>query len=130
MSYYLNTTVNGKSFEEAIASVTEELKKEGFGVLSTIDMSGAFKNKLNVDFKKYTILGACNPHYAYKVLQTEDKLGVFLPCNVVVEENDNGSVDISIVDPVSSMTKVKNKHVEGFAAEVQEKLQLVINNLN
>ncbi|HPF51752.1 MAG TPA: DUF302 domain-containing protein [Draconibacterium sp.] len=130
MSYYLNTTVNGKSFEEAIASVTEELKKEGFGVLSTIDMSGAFKNKLNVDFKKYTILGACNPHYAYKVLQTEDKLGVFLPCNVVVEENDNGSVDISIVDPVSSMTKVDNKHVEGFAAEVQEKLQLVINNLN
>jgi len=130
MSYYLNTTVNGKSFEEAIASVTEELKKEGFGVLSTIDMSGAFKNKLNVDFKKYTILGACNPHYAYKVLQTEDKLGVFLPCNVVVEENDNGSVDISIVDPVSSMTKVDNKQIEGFAAEVQEKLQLVINNLN
>ena len=130
MSYYLNTTVNGKSFDEAIVSVTEELKKEGFGVLSTIDMQGAFKNKLNVDFKKYTILGACNPGYAYKVLQSEDKIGVFLPCNVVVEESENGAVEISIVDPLTSMSTVDNQQIEEYAAEVQEKLQRVINNLN
>lgn len=130
MSYYLNTTVKGKSFDEAIISVTEELKKEGFGILTSIDMTAAFKNKLNVDFKKYTILGACNPQFAYKVLQTEDKIGVLLPCNVVVEENDNGSVEISIVDPVTTMNSVDNKHVEGYANEVQAKLQKVINSLN
>jgi len=130
MSYYLNTTVNGKSFDEAIVSVTEELKKEGFGVLSTIDMQGAFKKKLDVDFKKYTILGACNPGYAYKVLQSEDKMGVLLPCNVVVEENNNGAIEVSIIDPLTSMTTVDSQEIEGYAAEVQEKLQRVINNLN
>lgn len=130
MSYYLNTIVKGKSFDEAITSVTEELKKEGFGILSTIDMQSAFKNKLNVDFKKYTILGACNPGYAYKVLQTENKMGVLLPCNVVVQENDDSSVEISIVDPVSSMTSVDSLQIKAYAAEVQEKLQRVMNSLN
>lgn len=129
MGYYLNTTVSGQSFENAIESVTEELKKEGFGILSTIDMSKAFKNKLNVDFKKYTILGACNPQYAYKVLQTEDKMGVLLPCNVVVEENENGSIEVSVIDPVSSMAGIDNKEVLGYAAEIREKLQQVIHRL-
>ncbi len=129
MSYYLNTCIKGKSFGNAIETVTEELKKEGFGILSTIDMSAAFKNKLNVDFKKYTILGACNPQFAYKVLQTDDKIGVLLPCNVVVQENENGNIDISIIDPLSSMAGVDNKTVVGYASEIQEKLQRVINNL-
>ena len=130
MSFYMNTIVKGKTFDEAITSVTEELKKEGFGILSTIDMQSAFKNKLNVEFKKYTILGACNPGYAYKVLQTENKMGVLLPCNVVVQENEDNTVEISIIDPVSSMTTVDSLQIKAYAGEVQEKLQRVINNLN
>jgi len=129
MSYYLNTTVSGKSFDETIDSVTEELKKEGFGVLSQIDMSGALKKKLDVDFKKYTILGACNPKYAHKVLQEEDKIGVMLPCNVVVEEN-NGAVEVSIIDPVTSISSVNNSKLNDYAAEIREKLQHVIDGLN
>jgi len=129
MSYYLNTTVNGKSFDETIDSVTEELKKEGFGVLSQIDMSGALKKKLDVDFKKYTILGACNPKYAHQVLQEEDKIGVMLPCNVVVEEN-NGAVEVSIIDPVTSISAVHNTKLNTYAAEIREKLQHVIDGLN
>ena len=85
MSYYYSKVLTNKSFDEAIEIVTAELKKEGFGVLTEIDVSGTLKNKIDVDFKKYKILGACNPHFAFKALQAEDKVGVFLPCNVVVE---------------------------------------------
>lgn len=90
MSYYFNKILKDISFEEALARVSEELKKEGFGVLNEIDVQETLKKKIDVDFKKYKILGACNPHFAYQALQKEDKIGVLLPCNVVVEEHENG----------------------------------------
>jgi len=130
MSYYFNKTISGKSFEEAIEQVTEELKKEGFGVLTEIDVQATLKKKIDVDFKKYKILGACNPHYAHKALLNEDKIGVFLPCNIVVEEHDNGDVEVSAVDPIASMIAVKNDALGGIAQEIQQKLKSVINNLN
>ena len=129
MSYYFNAILKGRSFEEALEIVTAELKKEGFGVLTEIDVSATLKSKIDVDFKKYKILGACNPHFAYKALQNEDKIGVFLPCNVVVEENDNGEVEVSAVDPIASMISVGNEHLSEIATEVQQKMKNVINNL-
>lgn len=128
MNYYFSTIVRSQDFDRVVQQVTDELKKEGFGVLTEIDVKETLKNKINVDFKKYKILGACNPHFAYKSLSLEDKIGVFLPCNVVVEEN-NGSIEISAVDPVASMTSVKNKSLEDIAGEVREKLKRVIENL-
>jgi len=130
MSYYFNKVLKGKSFDEAIEQVTAELKKEGFGVLTEIDVKETFKNKLDVDFKKYKILGACNPSFAYKSLQKEDKIGVLLPCNVIVEEHENGDVEVSAVDPISAMSVVENKAIEDVAFEVQKKLIHVIENLN
>jgi len=129
MSYYFSTTVKGQDFDQVVKQVTDELKKEGFGILTEIDVKETLKNKINVVFKKYKILGACNPHFAYKSLSLEDKIGVFLPCNVVVEEN-NGSIEVSAVDPVASMTSVKNKSLEDIAGEVREKLKRVIGNMN
>lgn len=130
MSYYFNTTLKGKSFEEAVELVTAELKKEGFGVLSEIDVKETLKNKIDVDFKKYKILGACNPHFAYKALQNEDKIGVFLPCNVIIEEHENGEVEVSAVDPIASMSSVENEALGSLASEVKEKLIKVIEGLN
>lgn len=130
MSYYFNKVVKGRSFDEAIEQVTEELKKEGFGVLTEIDVKETLKKKIDVDFKKYKILGACNPHFAYKALQSEDKIGVFLPCNVIVEEHENGEIEVSAVDPIASMSTVENKALGGLASEVREKLIKVIENLN
>ncbi|MFV0266635.1 MAG: DUF302 domain-containing protein [Draconibacterium sp.] len=129
MSYYFSTVLKGKSFEEALETVTIELKKEGFGILSEIDVSTTLKSKINVDFKKYKILGACNPHFAHKALQNEDKIGVFLPCNVVVEENENGEVEVSAVDPIASMISVKNENLGKIAAGVQQKMKNVIESL-
>jgi len=130
MSYYFSAVLKDKSFEEALEIVTVELKKEGFGVLTEIDVSATLKSRVNVDFKKYKILGACNPHFAYKALQNEDKIGVFLPCNVVVEENDNGEVEVSVVDPVASMISVENEKLGEMAAEVQQKLRNVLDYLS
>ena len=130
MSYYFNKVLKGKSFDEAIEVVTEELKKEGFGVLTEIDVQATLKKKIDVDFKKYKILGACNPHFAHKALTNEDKIGVFLPCNVIVEEHENGDVEVSAVDPIASMISVKNDSLGGIATEVQGKLKKVIENLN
>ncbi len=130
MSYYFNKVLTGKSFEEAIELVTAELKKEGFGVLTEIDVKETLKKKIDVDFKKYKILGACNPHFAYKALSSEDKIGVFLPCNVVVEEHENGTVEVSAVDPVASMSSVKNDALGPLAIEIQEKLKRVIAGVN
>ena len=130
MSYYINKILKGKSFDEAIELVTAELKEEGFGVLTEIDVKETFKKKLDVDFKKYKILGACNPKYAYKSIQSEDKIGVLLPCNVVVEEHENGEIEVSAVDPIMVMSVVKNNTVEDVANEVKQKLTNVIKNLN
>lgn len=129
MSYYFNTKVKGLNFEETILRVTEELKKEGFGILTDIDLKETFKKKMDVDFKKYRILGACNPTFAYKSLQAEDKIGVFLPCNVIVVEQENGEIEVTAVDPVSSMVSVKNDLLCDVAAEVQQKLKRVIEHL-
>ncbi|MDN5200221.1 DUF302 domain-containing protein [Fulvivirgaceae bacterium BMA10] len=130
MNYYFNTTINDLGFEEAIDRVTAALKEEGFGILTEIDVKETFKKKLDVDFKKYKILGACNPNFAYEALKAEDKIGVFLPCNVVVEEQENGAIEISIVDPVASMTSVENTQLGELASEVREKLISVVENLN
>ena len=129
MSYYFNTTLENKSFEDAIAQVTGALKEEGFGILTEIDMKKTLKEKIGADFKRYTILGACNPNYAYKALQDEDKIGVFLPCNVIVEEAGKGNIEIAIVDPIASMMAVTNKNLEAIATEVKEKLMKVMQNL-
>ena len=130
MSYYFNKTLTGKSFDQAIEEVTTELKKEGFGVLTEIDVQATLKKKIDVDFKKYKILGACNPHFAHKALQSEDKIGVFLPCNVIVEEHENGEVEVSAVDPIASMGAVENDSLGAIAIEVQDKMKRVIDNLS
>ena len=130
MSYYFNTTLKEKNFDKAIETVNAALKEEGFGVLTEIDVKETLKKKIDVDFKKYRILGACNPEFAHKALKSEDKIGVFLPCNVIVEENDNGEIEVSAVDPISSMQAAKNDSLEEIATEVQQKLKKIINSLN
>lgn len=126
MSYFIQTTLKEVDFDQAIAKVTEELKKEGFGVLTDIDIQATFKKKLDVDFKKYRILGACNPQFAFKALSSEDKIGVFLPCNVVVEENENGVIEVAAVDPIASMISVENQELPELANEVKDKMIRVI----
>jgi len=128
MSYYFNKTLN-TSFDDAVARVTEELKKEGFGILTDIDVQKALKEKLNVDFRKYRILGACNPPYAHKALETEDKIGTRLPCNVIVQELGDGVVEVAAIDPVESMQAVENTSLWTIAEEIQQKLRNVIENL-
>src|SRR5690606_12295964 len=128
MSYYFNTTIE-IDFEQAIDKVKDELKKEGFGVLTEIDVKDTFRKKLNIDFRNYRILGACNPSFAHRALQTEEKVGVMLPCNVVVEEREQGKVEVTAVDPVASMSAIPNQDLESIAGEVREKLKRVISNL-
>jgi uncharacterized protein (DUF302 family) len=128
MSYYISTTFDG-SFDEAIEKATAELKKEGFGILTEIDVKDTLKKKLDVDFKKYRILGACNPNMAHKALTAEDKIGTMLPCNVIVEEHDDGTVEISAVDPLASMQVVDNDNLQGIAGEVKEMLTKVIQSI-
>ncbi len=128
MKYYIEKTTN-YSFDEAVEKVTEELKKEGFGVLSEINIHEALKKKLDVDFRKYRILGACNPPNAYKALQAENKIGTMLPCNVIVQELDNGKTEVAAVDPVASMMAVESPDLETIAQEIREKLQKVIESL-
>ena len=128
MSYYFSKILN-VSFEEAISKVTEELKKEGFGILTEIDVKETLKKKLNVDFKKYRILGACNPPFAYQALQAEDKIGTMLPCNVIVQELAEGKVEVAAIDPVASMQAVKNPELGDIAEQVRIKLRKVIDNL-
>ena len=128
MSYYFGKTLN-LDFNEAIEKVTEELKKEGFGILTEIDVQATLKNKLDVDFRKYKILGACNPPFAYKALQAEDKIGTMLPCNVIVQEHEDGRVEVTAIDPVASMQAVSNPILGDVSGEVQNKLKRVIENL-
>ncbi len=129
MSYYFNTVLKEKNFDNAVEYVTEELKKEGFGIITEINVKTTLKNKIDVDFRNYMILGACNPTYAHKALQKEDKIGVFLPCNVVVEENKNGEIEVSAVDPIASMVSVGNNDLGDIANEIQQRLKKVIDDL-
>lgn len=128
MSYYFSTVLH-TTFEEALSKVQEALKKEGFGVLTEIDVNQTLKKKLDVDFRNYKILGTCNPPFAYKALQTEDKIGTMLPCNVVVQEHEKNEIEVSAVDPIASMRAITNEKLGGIAAEVQLKLKKVIENL-
>lgn len=127
MSYNFSKTVD-YTFEETLTKVAEELKKEGFGVLTEIDVKETLKKKLDVDFRKYKILGACNPPFAYKALSMEDNIGVLMPCNVVVQEKD-GKVQVSAVNPMESMKAVGNQALADVADEITSKLQKVLESL-
>ncbi len=128
MRYYFSKVLDA-SFEEAISKVTEELKKEGFGILTEIDVKTVLKKKLDVDMQSYKILGACNPQFAHKALQLEDKIGTMMPCNVIVQETVEGKVEVAAVDPISSMQAVDNPDLREVAEEVRSKLKKVIESL-
>ncbi len=128
MSYYFSKTVD-QNFEEAIEKVTGELKKEGFGILTEIDVKETFKKKLDIDFRKYRILGACNPKMAHQAINAESRIGTMLPCNVIVQELENGKVEVTAVDPVASMSAVKNDQLGAVAQQVREGLKRAIANL-
>ncbi len=128
MSYYF-TKIISLPFDQAVSRAVEELKKEGFGVLTEIDVKATLKKKLNVDFRNYRILGACNPPFAYQALQAEDKIGTMLPCNVIVQEREDGNVEVSAIDPIASMQAIKNEKLGDIAVQVQAKLKKVIENL-
>ncbi len=128
MSYYFSKSTV-VSFEEALTKVTDELKKEGFGILTEIDVKETLKKKLDVNFQKYKILGACNPPFAYEALQAENKIGMLLPCNVIVQELPGGNVEVAAIDPVQSMQVVENPALKIVAEKVQAKLRSVINNI-
>jgi len=125
MSYHFSKTVS-LPFEEAIDRTKAVLKENGFGVLTEIDIQSTLKEKIGVDFRKYRILGACNPGYAHKALSSEGHIGLMLPCNVVVQEHENGTVEVSAIDPVASMQAVQNEGLHGVAGSVQSLLKTVI----
>lgn len=127
-NYAFSKTVN-LGYDEAIEKVTDELKKEGFGVLTEIDVKATLKKKLDVDFKPYKILGACNPPFAYKALQSEEQIGLMLPCNVIVYVNNNDETVVAAINPIASMQAVKNDTLGEVAETIQGKLKKVINNL-
>jgi len=128
MSYYFSKKIK-ESFEEVIEEVNAALKKEGFGILTEIDVKETLKKKLDVEFHKYKILGACNPSFAYKALQAEDKIGIMLPCNVIVQEISEGYVEVAAVDPIASMKAIENPDLLEIAEQVREKLKRVVMNL-
>jgi len=129
MNYSYSTKLKG-DFEEIIERVTDELKTEGFGVLTQIDVTKTLKEKIDVDFKKYRILGACNPHFAHKALSEEEKVGVMLPCNVIVVEVGENDYEVSAVNPMASMQVIENEYLGSLASEVEEKLKAAISRLN
>ena len=128
LTFHMSKKVPG-TFREVIERVTEELKKEGFGIISSIDLREAFRKKISVEFRNYTILGACNPQYAYEILLTDDKIGIFLPCNVVVQEHDNESIEVSIVNPEELMHGIDDLNIRTFATEIKEAMQNVLNRI-
>jgi uncharacterized protein (DUF302 family) len=129
MSYYFSKMIT-TSFDDAVARVTEALKKEGFGILTDIDVKTTLKKKLNTDFRNYRILGACNPPFALQALQAEDKIGIMLPCNVIVQETpDKGKVEVAAIDPQASMAAIKNPKLAEIAGQVRSKLKSVVDSL-
>jgi uncharacterized protein (DUF302 family) len=128
MSYYSSKTL-AMSFDEAVIKITEELKKGGFGIITEIDVKETLKKKLDVDFRKYKIFGACNPHFAYQALQVEDKIGLMLPCNVIVQEISGGETEVAAIDPIASMQAIENPKLRNVAEHVQSKLKKIIDNL-
>jgi uncharacterized protein (DUF302 family) len=128
MSYYFNKTL-AVPFDEAVVRVTAELKKDGFGVLTDIDVKKTLNEKLGVDFRKYRILGACNPSFAHKALLAEDKIGTMLPCSVIVQELADGQVEVAAIDPLASMQAVQNPELGTIGLEVRNKLKAVVDRL-
>ncbi len=128
MSYYFSKALTA-SFDEAVRRTTEALKREGFGIITEIDVKDTFKKKINVDFRSYRILGACNPTLAHEALQIEDKVGTMLPCNVVVQELDGGGTEVAAIDPVASMQAIDNPRLKQAAERVQAKLRKAIETL-
>lgn len=127
MSYYFSKTIRA-GFDEAVSRITQALKEEGFGILTEIDVKDTLKKKLDVDFRNYRILGACNPPFAYKALQAEDKVGTMLPCNVIVQESTDGGVEIAAIDPIASMQAIDNPALREIAETIGQKLKMVIQN--
>ena len=125
MDYYFNRKI-ATGFEEAVSRITQSLKEEGFGILTDIDVGATLKKKLDVDFRNYRILGACNPPNAYKALQAEDKIGTMLPCNVIVQETPDGEVELAAIDPVASMQAVDNPELLEIAATIREQLKRAV----
>ncbi len=128
MSYYIEKKLNC-TFDEAVSKTTEELQKEGFGVLSEINIHEKLKAKLDVDINRYRILGACNPPNAYKALQAEEHIGVMLPCNVIVRELSDHEIAVAAVDPIASMMAIQNEALAPIAEEIKDRLQKVIDSL-
>lgn len=128
MKYYFSKIII-KDFEEAIEEVTNALKEEGFGILTEIDVQATLKKKLDVDFRPYKILGACNPPFAYKALQAEEKIGTMLPCNVIIQSKGEGKVEVSAIDPVVSMMAVENESLGEVAEVIRGKLERIIKKL-
>lgn len=127
MAYYFKRTIES-TFKEAIIRIKAALQKEGFGIITEIDIRETFRKKLEEDFQPYTILGACNPAFAFKALGMENKIGTMLPCNVIVQETTPGTIEIAVVDPVVSMQAVANKSLEKMAEEVSSKLRQALDN--
>lgn len=128
MSYYYSKKVQA-DFEEVVSRVTQALKEEGFGILTQIDVKDTLKKKLDVEFRNYRILGACNPPFAYQALQAEDKVGTMLPCNVIVQETLQGEIEIAAIDPSASMQAIDNPELQKIATIIGQKLQSVIQNV-
>lgn len=128
MEYYLTRVIHS-TFEEAIARVTEELKHEGFGILTEIDVKETLKKKLGVEFRNYKIFGACNPPFAYQAFQAEDKIGILLPCNVIIQEKGEGLVEVSTINPLETMTHIGNNKIIEIANQIYLKLKKVLETL-
>ena len=128
MSYYF-TKITTLGYEQALTRVQEELKKEGFGIITKIDVRETLKQKLNVDFRKYKILGACNPSFAHQALQLEKRIGTMLPCNVIVQEREDGQTEVSAINPLESMKVVANPQLENIGSQVAAKLKSLIDRL-
>lgn len=129
MKYYYSKTLPDASFAEVEEKVTAALKEKGFGILTEIDVQATMKKKLDADMPAYKILGACNPQFAYQALQHENKIGTMLPCNVIVQEKEDGNIEVSAVDPMASMQAVDNQELGKIANEVQDTLRTVIDSL-
>lgn len=125
MSYYVSKTLEAE-FDEAVARATEALAAEGFGIISEIDVAATFRAKLGLEFRPYRILGACNPKLAHEALELEDKIGLMLPCNVVVQDQGGGRTEVAAIDPVASMLAVDNRSLKEAAAVVRDKLKAAI----
>lgn len=129
MGYYFNKILKDIPFDMVVDKTTLALKEEGFGILTEIDIKATLKNKLDVDFPKYKILGACNPAFAHKALLSENKIGTMLPCNVIVRETKDGSIEVAAVDPITSMMGVENENLGAIAEEVRMKLNRAVESL-